>query len=499
MLGDLIQGVPVRRRTGDLTSRISGITQDSRKVEPGSLFVAITGTDLDGHDFVQEAIRRGAAAIIGSRSMPMARKVPTLIVDDTRKALADVSARFYGEPTLHLRVAGVTGTNGKTSITYLAESILREAGRRPAVLGTINVRYGDRTFPSENTTPESVDLQRLFGVMRSEEVTDVVMEVSSHALAMERVRGIHFDVAAFTNLSQDHLDFHRDLEDYFGAKRRLFSEYLKASQKKDRCAVINMEDPRASALLEAAAGQKVRVGLNGPYEISCHSYELSEEGVRAAVLVEGEPLEIRSSLIGRFNLENILIAVGIAKGLGVPAEAIARGIEKMRHVPGRLERIPNDRGLHIFVDYAHTPDALGRVGENLRGFASKKLITVFGCGGDRDCSKRPLMGREAGRFSDWVIVTSDNPRTEDPERIIDEILPGLRETPVPPSRILKVVSREEALRKALQIARPGDFLLVAGKGHEDYQILGKRKIHFSDQEILRKLLGEAVPRNEIND
>ncbi len=484
MLKELFQGVPIKKDVA-----IRGITQDSRKVEKGFLFVAIAGHEQDGHRFIPEAVRKGAAALVVTQKMDSTLKVPVILVKDSRKALAEVAARFYKDPSEKMRVIGVTGTNGKTTITYLMESVLTEAGRRPAVLGTINYRYGGKVRSSGTTTPESVDLQRFFAHMLEEGVTDVVMEVSSHALVMERIRGVHFDAAIFTNLSQDHLDFHKDLEDYFQSKLKLFTELLPDSRKKNRFAVLNMEDPRSEIIFQKVKGlTKIRTGLTGPYEVSCQSFQLSEEGIQARVKIGAESVEIRSKLLGRFNLENILVVMAAAQSLGVPMEAIVRGLEKMTGVPGRLERIPNDRGIHLFVDYAHTPEALAGVGETLRKISRGRIITVFGCGGDRDRSKRPLMGREAALFSDLVVVTSDNPRSEEPEAIIDEILPGLHEVGFPEEKIFRICSREEALSKAVKIARRGDLILVAGKGHEDYQIIGKKKTHFSDQEILRKLL-----------
>jgi UDP-N-acetylmuramoyl-L-alanyl-D-glutamate--2,6-diaminopimelate ligase len=328
--------------------------------------------------------------------------------------------------------------------------------------------------------------------MLEEGVSDVVMEVSSHALAMERVRGVHFDAAAFTNLTQDHLDYHADLDEYFEAKRTFFTRFLAASLKTRRAAVVNVDDPRGPKIARGLAKtvERVTVSLEGPSDVFCRSRRLSEEGIEAEVVCGGEVLDVRSPLIGAHNLQNILVAVGVARALGVDDAAIVKGIARLECVPGRLERIPNGRGLNVFVDYAHTPDALGRVAATLKGFAEGKgarLITVFGCGGDRDRAKRPLMGREAGRFSDAVVVTSDNPRTEDPEAILDEILPGLADAGLSGDRVLRIADREKALRKAVAVARPGDFVLVAGKGHEDYQILGTKKVPFSDQEILRRL------------
>lgn len=487
----------MRVAAGDLGTDIFEITPDSRKAKPGALFVAIPGTALDGHDFIGAAVAKGASAVAVSRPIDPALPVPQVQVDDPRRAMAVLAARLHGDPSSRLRVAGVTGTNGKTSVTYLLEAILRAAGRNPAVIGTVNYRYGGKAFEAPHTTPESVDLQRLLGEMLAAGVTDVVMEVSSHASAMERVRGIHFDAVGFTNLTQDHLDFHADLEEYFAAKVKLFTDYLQESAKTNKSSVINDEDPRGETLFRETQGAKFRVGLREQDEIACRNFDFNQDGIKAEVRLPGisRPLAIVSPLMGRHNLENILVAVGLAHALGATPAAIQKGIEGLRYIPGRLERIDNAKGVHAFVDYAHTPDAVARVCDALAPLARKtggRLITVFGCGGDRDRTKRPEMGREAGRRSDVVIVTSDNPRTEDPEAILDDILPGLRESGLPKDRLFRVPDRRKALEKAVAMARPGDFLLVAGKGHEDYQIIGKTKVHFSDQEILRELMRESV-------
>ncbi|MBI2981878.1 MAG: UDP-N-acetylmuramoyl-L-alanyl-D-glutamate--2,6-diaminopimelate ligase [Deltaproteobacteria bacterium] len=468
---------------------VTGITQDSRLVGKGSLFVAITGHQQDGHRYVSEAVNRGAVAVILQKPLS-GLKVPQFVVEEPRQVLADLAVRFYGDPTRKLRVYGVTGTNGKTTLTYLLESIFREAGRKAGVIGTINYRYASRTLPAPTTTPESVDLQKIFSEMLESGITDVVMEVSSHALSQGRIRGIHYDAVAFTNLSRDHLDYHEDLEDYFEQKAKLFTEFLPASAKKNRFAVINRDDERGRRIEEKCPLPKIRVGVSGPYEVTAENPRFTSEGTLATIKIEGGEMKIRSSLIGSFNLENILVAVGVAYGAGVPLDSISRGIEALKGVPGRLEKISNKRGLSIFVDYAHTPQALKTVGAALKPFCKKRFITLFGCGGDRDQGKRPEMGKEVARFSDLVVVTSDNPRTEDPEKIIDRIIPGLHEAGLPDSQIIRIADRNEGLKKAIESAEAGDTILVAGKGHEDYQIIGKEKIHFNDSEVIRELLGQ---------
>lgn len=490
MLQELLQGITLRNIMELGSLEIRGVTHDSRKVEKGFLFVAIPGYEMDGHQFISQAIQKGAVAVVVSQSPQKDIKIPQLVVENSRKALAHIAARFFKNPSHHMRIIGITGTNGKTTVTYLLESILKAAGRHPGVIGTINSRFGKKIFQADNTTPESVDLQALMAKMLEAGVTDVVMEVSSHALSLERIYEIEFDAAIFTNLSQDHLDYHKTIGGYFEAKKRLFSEYLPQSGKKEKFAVVNMEDGFGEKILSEAGVRCVRAGLTGPYEIFCSSFQLSENGIQAEIRIGSENLGIRSPLFGLFNLENILVAVGLAHGLKISTEAIQKGIENLPCVPGRFEKIKNDRGVLVFVDFAHTPEALARVGEHLRklGHGRGRIITVFGCGGDRDQTKRPLMGREAGLFSDLVIVTSDNPRTEDPQSVIHQITPGLEEIGFPQNKIMTIVDREQALKKAVSMLQRGDLLLVAGKGHEDYQIVGKKKTHFSDQEILKKLL-----------
>ncbi len=485
-LSTLFQGIQKISPRED--REIRSLAYDSRQVQKGGLFVAIPGNLQDGQRFVPEAVSKGAEAFV------VQKKIPSLAgwqmeTEDPRRLLADLAARFYGEPSLSLRLIGVTGTNGKTTLTYLMESILREAGRKPGVIGTVNYRYHSVVKPAPTTTPESLDLQELLREMRQQGVTDVVMEVSSHALDQGRVRGIHFDAAAFTNLSRDHLDYHRTLENYLAAKRRLFDDYLPASRKPEKFAVLKMRDPKVAGLAGQLSVREIRVGSQESDEVGVVRQDLSEQGIQATIRVAGKKIEIHSPLIGSFNLENLLVAVGLAYGIGIPFDKIASGLKKAQPVPGRLESIPNRAGIQAFVDYAHTPEALAGVGQALRPLCRGRLITVFGCGGDRDRGKRPEMGQEAGRFSDWVIVTSDNPRRENPETIIDEILPGLKISPIDPSHVLKISDRRQAIEKAVKLAEPGDLILVAGKGHEDYQILGDKKIHFSDQEVLRELLG----------
>jgi UDP-N-acetylmuramoyl-L-alanyl-D-glutamate--2,6-diaminopimelate ligase len=465
---------------------IHGISCDSRKTKKGDLFVAVSGAEQDGHQFVPDAVKRGASLLVVGKDQGGAG-VPQVIVENPREVLPRLASRYYGEPSLEMALYGVTGTNGKTTLTFLMESILIEAGRIPGVFGTVNYRFGGKAIVASTTTPGPIDLQYHLRAMKKAKVTDVVMEVSSHALVQERVAEIHFDGVAFTNLSWDHLDYHNNLDDYFKTKTRLFSKVLPRSQKKNKFAVINMEDPRGKELLSLCSDRVLRVALKGEAEILAETFEITNEGIKADILVEGKRMILRSPLLGRFNLENILVAIGLAHGAGVSLKDIRGGIEKLKFVPGRLEPILNPQGFHVYVDYAHTPQALAGVGQALKEISKGRILTVFGCGGDRDVSKRPEMGKEVARFSDVVIVTSDNPRTESPEKIMNEITPGLKIGGA--KEVCRIADRKKAIEKAVSLARSGDTILVAGKGHEDYQILGKKKIHFSDAEILREILG----------
>jgi UDP-N-acetylmuramoyl-L-alanyl-D-glutamate--2,6-diaminopimelate ligase len=421
------------------------------------------------------------------------------------------AAQFYSQPSQKLKLIGVTGTNGKTTLTYLIESMLVAAGMKPGVIGTINYRYAGQEAPSHHTTPESTDLQAMLAEMVRAGIQSVAMEVSSHALAQERVRGVDFDVGVFTNLSRDHLDYHRDMDDYFLAKSRLFTDYLKVSAKAERAAVIYGEDPRGPELIAQARGAGLAVwsyGEASKWDVHPLKVDSDVGGLRGTIQARERTIEFASPLIGAANLQNILGAVGVGRALGFEDDVAARGIRQLRMVPGRLEKVDNELGMAILVDYAHTPDALEKVLGALRPLSRGKLITVFGCGGDRDRGKRPLMGEIAGRLSDLVIVTSDNPRTEDPLAIVGEIEAGVMRTGLKrlrmadlESRVKKIetqrgyvveAERRKAIAIAIGVASPDDLLLIAGKGHEDYQILGTAKMHFDDREVARDELGRRA-------
>lgn len=477
-LKELLKALKSCEIQGFEDTEIFDIQYDSRAVGKGSLFVAIKGEKADGNLFAPQAVEKGAVAVVTDRSKESGVRsqeyAATIIyVPNAREALAKISAAFYGEPASKLKLLGITGTNGKTTTSFLVESILREAGLNPGVIGTINYRYAGKVLPAPNTTPESLDLQRLLKDMVDNGVKAVVMEVSSHALDQERVGGCIFDAGVFTNLTQDHLDYHLTMDKYFEAKARLFTDFI----DEGRVAVINMDDPKGEELSKRAVGRVMGYGGKGRGGVNIYPKEiaLGVDGIKGIFMTPAGEVKVKSSLIGEFNLYNILAAVGAGVGLGLPVEAIEKGISDLKNVPGRLERVDAGQPFTILVDYAHTPDALERVLSTIRGLTDKKIITVFGCGGDRDKGKRPIMGKIAAEYSDVVIVTSDNPRTEDPLKIIEDIKAGITGVRVIPDR-------REAIREAIREANEGDVVLLAGKGHEDYQIVGKEKIHFDDRE-----------------
>jgi UDP-N-acetylmuramoyl-L-alanyl-D-glutamate--2,6-diaminopimelate ligase len=470
-------------------SRFTAVTSDSREVRPGCLFIAVRGGTRDGHDFLKEVIAKGAQTIVGERALPSDLTIPYIQVTDSRRALGELASKFYANPSHVLKVVGVTGTSGKTTVTYLVESVLRSAGFKAGVIGTVNFRYdgplGEVILPSSHTTPGPVELQRLLMEMKNEGVSHVVMEVSSHSLSQARVAGIEFDVSAFTNLTPEHLDFHKDMEGYFNAKKILFTDLFETAKAADKSPVrvVNLDDPYGYRLAEEFEDDVLTFSVSDPALVSGIDLHDSLEGISGAV----GGVEIRSNLMGRFNISNILTAIGIAKALGIADSQISAGINRLVGVPGRLERIPNSKGIHVFVDYAHKPDALEKVLKNMQSYRNEhRLITVFGCGGDRDRTKRPVMGEIAQKLSDQVIVTSDNPRTEDPDSIIQEIVKGMtgKSYHIEPDR-------RQAIRRAIAQAVPGDLVLIAGKGHEDYQIIGSLKHPFDDRKVAAEALDQG--------
>ncbi len=500
---DLIASLPEKQIIGNPQGEVTGLAYHSAAVREGFLFAAVRGLREDGNRFIPDALSRGARFLLLDRAVENPAAVQ-VVVPDVREALARLSCVFYNHPSSSLVLIGITGTNGKTTTSYLIESILAEAGKKVGVIGTVNYRYPGREMAAPTTTPESVDLQRALRDMRDAGVTHAVLEVSSHSLDLQRVRGCDFDAALFTNLTRDHLDYHASMEAYFRAKQLLFSQALAESRKEKRFAVINMDDPHGEELFRVAAGFLIRYGVSRRGEIWPEEIKESADGIRCRLATPRGSWEARSPLIGRHNLYNLLCAVGAAEALEIPPKAIASGIARLQKVPGRLERVPAPDGIQVFVDYAHTPDALARALETLRRLRPARLIVVFGCGGDRDRGKRPVMGKVGAAGSEIAVITSDNPRTEDPLGIIGEVEEGARSTGrrklldmsagLESPGYIMVPDRREAIRGAIGIARSGDMVLIAGKGHEDYQILGYEKFHFDDREEAASALASLAGR-----
>ena len=482
-LRELLADMAVTTITGNAPAEqeIAGITKDSREVREGTIFFA---TD-SSKPFLQDALERKASVIVSDEPLP--GDIPCLIVTpDVRLLLARAAARFYGFPSRRMSVTGITGTNGKTTVSYLLESIIRASGRKAGVIGTISSRYDGRALKKANTTPESVEIQSFFREMLDQGVVHAVMEVSSHALDQGRVEGIDFDCAVFTNLTHDHLDYHGDFEHYRQAKALLFHRYLRESAKERKRAVINIDDPSAASLIPAPPVATLTYSARVAADASLVSFEESIDGLTLCLSLKGRRMALSTPLVGLFNVSNILAATLCGHAEGIEPEAIIRGIKALPGVPGRLERVVTDRGFHVFVDYAHTPDALEKTMETLNRLRSGKLIVVFGCGGNRDRTKRAVMGRLASQLADFTIITSDNPRNEEPRSIIEEIRAGITG-----SAFKTIENRRAAITEALAMAKEKDVVLVAGKGHEDYQIIGKVTYPFSDRTVIEESLRVA--------
>jgi UDP-N-acetylmuramoyl-L-alanyl-D-glutamate--2,6-diaminopimelate ligase len=501
-LQELVAGAGAKELLPNAEAQISSVVYDSRQAAAGSLFVAIHGEKSDGNRFIADAIERGATAIVSECPQPVPRaqgesaeaqsaKIPAgpipasvawLRVPDARKALAIIAANFFGRPADKLQLIGITGTNGKTTTSFLLDSIIRAAGFRSGLFGTIEYRTPLETYPAKTTTPESLDLHRFFSEIVRAGGTHAVLESSSHALALDRLWGCRFAAAAFTNLTRDHLDFHNTMESYFAAKRRLFED---TGAGPARCGIVNIDDPYGQKLCNIAE-QTITYGLSSGAQVSPKKFTLALRGLDFVAETPAGKIEVRSPLVGRTNVYNLLAAIATSIALFLPREAIEAGISALAAVPGRFERIDLGQSFLVVVDYAHTDDALQKLLETSRELhPNGRVITLFGCGGERDRSKRPLMGEAAGRMSDVVVLSSDNPRSEDPLKIINDALVGLQRTS---AKVLVEPDRERALELALDQARPGDMVLLAGKGHEATQVLKDRTIEFDDREVARRIL-----------
>ena len=489
-MNDLLAALPEKRVIGTLPASVSSIAGDSRRIEPGACFVAVPGFKQDGRRFIPDAVQRGAAVVVTEGEPIADLAVAQVLVPSTRVSLARLAGAYYGHPSRQLTLVGITGTNGKTTTSYLVEALLRARGLATGVIGTIQYVLGDETRPANQTTPEALELQSMLAHMRDRGVGGVAMEVSSHALALARADGLAFDVGVFTNLTQDHLDFHGTLDAYRLAKRRLF-ELLAESPKSARAAAINGDDPSADAMVRGLDLNVYTFGLGPSARVRVVEHRSSLDGIRMTVATDGGRVELTSPLIGEHNVMNLLGAVATGLALGLEPAASALALSTVGTVPGRFEQVRAGQPFLVVVDYAHTPDALERVLTTARKLTRGRLAAVFGCGGDRDRGKRPIMGEIAARLCDWVWVTSDNPRSERPEAIIDEIVVGVRRTGMGSDRYAIQPDRAAAIRAALRWADASDTVVIAGKGHETYQLIGAEILPFDDREIARRVLSES--------
>jgi UDP-N-acetylmuramoyl-L-alanyl-D-glutamate--2,6-diaminopimelate ligase len=478
-LTEIIKGIEVQASSGNSQVIVRGISMDSRQVQPGDLYACVPGFKVDGHDFAVKAIASGAVALVVEHFLPL--DVPQVKVSNVRKVLGTIAATIYDQPSEQLELVGVTGTNGKTTITYLIEKIGTKHGKKVGLIGTLGSRIDGREIPGERTTPEAIDVQKLLGDMVAEGVSLAVMEVSSHALDLGRVSGCEFDTGIFTNLTQDHLDYHKNMKDYLDAKSKLFSS-LKG-KKQTKISILNGDDSSFSKLSQASAAPVVSYGIHNEVDYRAENVEVTSEGVRFVVCFRDSRQDVQYSTPGVFSVYNALAAFVWGVERGYTPGSVAEALAEIPGVPGRFESIRLGQPFQVIVDYAHTPDGLENVVRTARDFTKGRLITVFGCGGDRDRGKRPIMGEAASGLSDFVIVTSDNPRTEDPDQIIKEVLVGVTGVDHVALR-----DRREAIWGACRMAKVGDTILIAGKGHETYQIFGTEVHPFDDREVAREAL-----------
>ncbi len=485
-LAALVDGAKI---IGSGEVEITGIEHDSRKIVAGNLFVCFEGAHFDGHNFINQVAKQGAAAILTTReNIQPPAGISALVVPEMLSSLAKIVPYFYDYPSQKMRVIGITGTNGKTTTSYMIRSILKEAGKKVGLIGTIQMIIGEETFPIHNTTPNVIDLQHIFAEMLAKNIDTVVMEVSSHALAENRVAGIEFDTAVFTNLTQDHLDYHKTMENYRATKAKLFDIVSSAGKKSNKTAVINIDDESSVVMIDHAACEKIMYGIEKNADLRAAEVDVHANGMKFKIRGAFGVMDLNLKITGIFNVYNVLAAVGATLAENVFPETIKAALEKFRSVPGRFEKIFADVPFTVIVDYAHTPDGVKNVLETARQIVKNRIITVFGCGGDRDNTKRPIMGRLAAKLSDIVIATSDNPRTENPNKILKEIELGINEE-IGGKIYECIVDRRQAIFRAIEIAQAGDIILILGKGHENYQILKDKTIHFDDREVAQEAIG----------
>ncbi|GIQ67962.1 UDP-N-acetylmuramoyl-L-alanyl-D-glutamate--2,6-diaminopimelate ligase [Xylanibacillus composti] len=486
-LKQLTELLLLSRIAGNPDTEFTGVETDSRKVRPGDLFICITGHRTDGHAYAAQAEQQGASAIVAEK--PLQTSLPVLYVPDSRFAMALIATAFYRNPSLEMKVIGITGTNGKTTTTYILEKILRDHHFRTGLMGTIAMKIGDQEYEVKNTTQEALELQRHFREMRNVGTDYCVMEVSSHALEQGRVRGCRFRTAIFTNLSQDHLDYHLTMANYKAAKGLLFSRMGNTFDPAfPQFAVLNADDPASDTYRRHTSAQVITYGIDNPADVWASDIRITAQGTSFRMRTFAGELDLKLKLIGKFSVYNVLAASAAALAEGVPLSRIQSSLEEMTGVSGRFEAVYEGQPFLVIVDYAHTPDSLENVLATIREFAEGKVITLFGCGGDRDRSKRPIMGKIAGNYSDYVIVTSDNPRTEDPEAILRDIEPGVREAGLEPDRYELLADRKAAIQKAVALASPKDVVLIAGKGHETYQEIGVTRYDFDDRLVAKNAI-----------
>jgi len=487
---ELLRGIETLDAAG-LEQGITGVQYDSRQIGPGNIFVCIQGYRTDGHLYIEEALSKGAVGLVIEKDISPAPGIPFARVNSSRLALALMSANYYDHPGEDLTLIGVTGTNGKTTTTHMIEAVLGAGGGLTGIIGTICNKVGEESLPVERTTPESLDLQCLLAKMKAARVKTVSMEVSSHALSLQRVAACPFDVGVFTNITQDHLDFHRDMEEYLAAKMLLFESLGRDRIKERPCyAVINSDDEAAPRIINCTRAPVITYGIHSKADVKAEQVRLTSEGSSFVVFHSKGDFPIITHLPGEFNVYNSLAAISVGLREGIAVDAIREAIEKMKGVPGRFEVVDEGQKFTVVVDYAHTPDGLENVLKTARRIAGGRLITVFGCGGDRDAGKRPVMGRISGERSDYTVITSDNPRSEDPKKIEEQIEAGLRR--IENARYTVITDRRQAIRHALLRAGEGDFVVIAGKGHETYQVVGSAVLPFDDRQVAREILVKEI-------